>query len=255
MDLHDQRVAIIGGTSGIGLATARLAATAGASVVVAGRQRARVDDAVAWVGVAAEGAVVDATSADDLVAFFGRVGPLDHLVLAQSGGEGGGAFRTLDLGALRHAFDAKFWSQVMAARLGLPALRPDGSLTFVTAISARAALPDTAGLAAINGALEAMVAPLALELRPLRVNAVSPGVIATPYWDGLPTMQRAALFDQAARTAPVGRVGQPEDIAQVIILLLGNGFMTGSVLACDGGLHLASPLSITDDRDNHDTTQ
>lgn len=255
MDLQDQRVAIIGGTSGIGLATARLAATAGASVVVAGRRSARVDDAVAQLGVAAEGAVVDATSADDLVAFFGRVGPLDHLVLAQSGGEGSGAFRTLDLAALRQAFDAKFWSQVMAARLGLPALRPDGSLTFVTAISARAALPDTAGLAAINGALEAMVAPLALELRPLRVNAVSPGVVATPYWDRLSAVQRAALFDQSARTALVGRVGQPEDIAQAIILLLANGFMTGSVLACDGGLRLASPPGIPDDRDSRETTR
>ena len=184
------------------------------------------------------GEVVDATSQEDLHDFFQRVGPFDHLVLTLSGGEGGGDFRSLDMAALRRGFEAKFWGQVLAAQASLDTLRPNGSITFVTAISARNSRPGTVGLAAINGALEAMIKPLAVELKPLRVNAVSPGVIATPWWDKLPREQREATFAQAAEENPVGRVGQPEDVAQAIAFLISNSFMTGSVIECDGGLRL-----------------
>ncbi|MEU2714663.1 SDR family oxidoreductase [Streptomyces sp. NPDC007205] len=122
----------------------------------------------------------------------------------------------------------------------LPALRRDGSVTLVTAASARAALPGTAGLAAINGALEAMVPPLAVELAPLRVNAVSPGVVDTPWWDGVPAGQRRALFDGFAAITPVGRIGRPGDIARAIHLLAANDFMTGVVLEATGGATLAT---------------
>jgi NAD(P)-dependent dehydrogenase (short-subunit alcohol dehydrogenase family) len=120
----------------------------------------------------------------------------------------------------------------------MPHLRPDGSVTLITAASARAAIPGTAGLAAINGALEAMVPPLAVELAPLRINAVSPGVIDTPWWDRVPQEQRKALFDGLAATTPVGRVGRPDDIARAIHMLAANGFITGVVLDATGGSNL-----------------
>lgn len=180
MDLQGQRVAVVGGSSGIGLATARALADAGAQVVIAGRDQAKLDAALGTIGGPVSARTVDATQRDALDRFFADLGALDHLVLALSGAAGGGPFRTLDLAALRSGFEAKFWAHVAAAQAALPTLRTDGSLTFVSAISARMANPGTAGLAAINAAIEALVPTLAKELAPLRVNAVSPGVIDTP---------------------------------------------------------------------------
>lgn len=159
-------------------------------------------------------------------------------MIAVSGAAGAGAFPTLDLQDLRHGFEAKFWPQVAVAQMSLATLRHDGSITFITAGSSRKALPGTAGLAAINGALDAMIPTLAVELRPLRVNAVSPGTIATPWWDHVPESFRNDFFAQSAVSAPVGRVGQPEDVAQAIIFLIQNTFVTGSIIDCDGGARL-----------------
>jgi NAD(P)-dependent dehydrogenase (short-subunit alcohol dehydrogenase family) len=111
---------------------------------------------------------------------FAAIGPFDHLVLSLSGGGGGGPFAQLELAHLRRAFDAKFWAYLSTLQAALPTLRADGSATLVTAGSARSAIPATAGLAAINGALEAIIRPLAVELAPRRINAVSPGIIDTP---------------------------------------------------------------------------
>ena len=159
-------------------------------------------------------------------------------MIAVSGAEGAGAFRTLDLTALHRGFEAKFSAHVAVAQAGLETLQRDGSLTFITAGSARTPFPETAGLAAINGTLNAMIPSLALELRPLRVNVVSPGVIATPWWDRVPEAFRAAYFAQAAAAVPLGRIGQPEDIAQAIVFLIQNSFMTGTILDCDGGARI-----------------
>ncbi len=108
-------------------------------------------------------------------------------------------------------------------------------MTLVSAASAGAAIPGTAGLAAINGALEATVPVLAVELAPIRVNAVSPGMVDTPWWNALPPETKARYFERARRTLPVRRVAAPEDLAEVIVLAATNRFMTGSVLTCDGG--------------------
>ncbi len=113
-------------------------------------------------------------------------------------------------------------------------------MTIVTAASARAAFAGTAGLAAVNGALETMVAPLAVELAPLRVNAASPGVIDTHWWNAMPEDQRRAYFEAVAAVSPVRRVGQPDDVADAIVYLAGAGFITGTVLECTGGSNLTA---------------
>jgi NAD(P)-dependent dehydrogenase (short-subunit alcohol dehydrogenase family) len=240
MDWQSQKVVVMGGSSGLGLATVSRLFAAGADVVAVGRDRNKLDKALA--GLEGRGSVVgealDCTDRAALDRFFGRVGRVDHLVLTLSGGEGGGLFRELDLAALRRGFEAKVWPQLEAAQAGLPSLRRDGSLTFVTAISARIASPGTAGLGAINGALESMIGTLARELAPLRVNAVSPGVIDTAWWDRFPTSVKTDLFRQQAETLPVGRVGHADDVAHALQFVLENTFMTGAVIECDGGLRL-----------------
>jgi NAD(P)-dependent dehydrogenase (short-subunit alcohol dehydrogenase family) len=238
MKLQNQKIIIMGGTSGMGLATAKAAATADAAVVITGRDQNKLDNALAKLPQSASGEVVDATAEKELRDFFRRSEAFDHLVLAVSGREGGGPFESLGVDMLKRAFDGKFWAQFMAAQMGLTKLRQNGSIVFITAASARTSIPGTAGLAAINGALEAMIPTLALELKPIRVNAVSPGVVKSPWWDTLPSEQREAVFAQTAQILPVGRIGTPEDIAEVIIMLLQNGFMTGTVIECDGGIRI-----------------
>ncbi|WP_248927974.1 SDR family oxidoreductase [Paenibacillus hamazuiensis] len=233
-----QRAIVMGGTSGIGLAAARLLVEEGAEVVVAGRDGAKIDAALQLLGPKARGEQVDASSADDLKAFYSRQSGFDHLVITVSGAKGAGNFRELPLNELRGGFEAKFWPQIMSAQLSLDTINSNGSITFLTAISARNVSPGISGLAAINAAIEAMVPILAVELAPLRVNAVSPGVVDTPWWNWLPEEQRAAALKFYEDQAPVGRVGQPEDIAKAICYLIDNTFVTGTVLEVDGGLRL-----------------
>lgn len=241
MTFAGQRVVIIGGSAGIGEAAASVFAAQGAAVTITGRSKDRLDQAAQRIGHPVLAAEFDATSREALDAFFATSGAIDHLVLTASpGAVGAGPIAGLDEAALRQAFDGKLFGYVKAIQAALPRLRPDGSVTMVTAASARAAFAGTAGLAAVNGALESAVAPLAVELAPLRVNAVSPGVIDTHWWDAMPEEQRQAYFESVAGVAPAGRVGTPDDVAGAIVYLAGAGYVTGTVLECTGGSNLTA---------------
>ena len=239
MTFEDQTVIIMGGSSGIGEATARAFAAAGASVIITGRSRERLDAAAKRIGHPVEERELDARDNSAVTALFKAIGPVDHLVLAlSSGAVAAGPLASLDEDALREAFDGKFFAHFKILKAALPKLRAQASVTIISAASARAAFPGTAGLAAVNGALEAMVAPLAVELAPIRVNAVSPGVIDTPWWHGMPEPERAAFLESAAASTPVGRVGKPDDVASSVLYLAGNTFVTGTILECTGGSNL-----------------
>ncbi|WP_114240741.1 SDR family oxidoreductase [Dyella sp. C9] len=232
------KVVVLGGSSGIGLATVKRLARTGFQVIATGRDSEKLRAAVADLDGAIHTEAFDGADRGALDRFFNTTGTIDHLVIALSGGEGAGLFNELDLAALRRGFEAKFWPHVQAAQAALPVLRQGGSITFVTAISAQIANPGTSGLAAINAAIEAMVPILARELAPSRVNAVSPGVVETPWWSAMPEAARRAFFEQHGSELPVGRIGQPDEVAQAIAFLIGNGYTTGSIMQCDGGLHL-----------------
>lgn len=238
-NLKNKKIVIIGGGSGIGLAAAKQLAGLGARVTITGRNEEKLRSAASSAEGVLEYAAFDAASREELDRFFGRAGAIDHLVLTLSGAKGGGAFRDLSPSALREGFEAKFFAHVQAAQATLGRISQDGSITFVSAISARGSMPGTAGLAAINGAIEAMIKPLARELKPLRVNAVSPGVIESPWWDALPPGQRQSLLQGAAQMTLVKRNGQPDEVAQAIVFLVTNGFVTGTVIEIDGGMRLS----------------
>jgi NAD(P)-dependent dehydrogenase (short-subunit alcohol dehydrogenase family) len=236
MSLHGKRVVVIGGTSGIGLETAKAARTLGAEVVIAGRDERKLQVALTELGDGVRGMSVDASDRDALERFFEHAGRLDHLVLAAGGASGAGPIASLDLGELRAGFEAKLFPHLCALQLALPRISDAGSVTFIASASPNAPYAGVVGLSAINGALEAIVPGLAIELKPIRVNAISPGVIDTPWWGGLPDEDRQAIFSQYGAAAPVGRVGAPEEVAHAIVAVISNAFITGTVLTVDGGL-------------------
>ena len=234
--LTNRKTAILGGSTGIGLATAAALAQRGAEVTIGGRDRDRL--AKAQASVSCRAIPVDATDAGSLRDFYEEAGPVDDLVVTVTRRGGAGPAADIADRDLVDAFEGKPVAHLQAAALSLPTLDERGSVTLVTAGSAQSALPGTALLASVNGAIEAAVPPLARELAPRRVNAVSPFVVETDWWSPLPEADRAATFAQFAERAPVGRNGAAEDVAHAITMLIENDYITGVVLPCDGGLRL-----------------
>jgi NAD(P)-dependent dehydrogenase (short-subunit alcohol dehydrogenase family) len=234
-----QHAVIVGGSSGIGLATARQLLDLGYQVTITGRSQQRLDAARRGLSGNLAALVLDAADTAGLQASFSAIGEFDHLVLALGSGKGAGPFASVSLAEVRQGFEEKVYPHFATAQAALPLLRKDGSITFIAAVTAHAAMPGTAGIGAANAAVSALVPILAAELRPLRVNGVSPGVIDTPWWDFLTDEQKTPVFAGYAAQAPVGRVGRPEDVAQAIAFLIADSFMSGHIIVCDGGLRLA----------------
>lgn len=231
MALHNKKIIVAGGSSGIGLATALLFKEAGASVIVTGRDPEKLN-AAKQTGL--QTAQMDSSDFTAVQAFFASQGDIDHLVIALGSRKGMGNFIDLSLEDLRAGFEEKYWSHLNTLKVALPYIKT--SITLITAISGTAKMPGTSGLGAVNGALEIMVPILAKEIKPLRINAVSPGVIDTPWWDFIPEETRQQTFAGYASQIAVGRVGQPEEIAQAVLFVTENEYVTGQVIACDGGL-------------------
>ncbi|TXI04928.1 MAG: SDR family oxidoreductase [Rhizobium sp.] len=235
--MSSQHVVIIGGSSGIGLAAAAHLLANGYRVTITGRDAAKLQAAAQSLDGDVAAAILDAADFTGLAEAFQAIGPLDHLVLALGGGNGAGPFATVAIADVRKGFEQKTLAHFACAQACLPYLSKQGSITFVSAVSAQAAMPGTAGLGAVNAAIAALAPILAVELKPIRVNCVSPGVVDTPWWDFTAEQREQTFAGFAART-PVGRVGSPREIAEAIAFLVGNGFTSGHTLICDGGIRL-----------------
>lgn len=240
MNLQAQKIAIVGGTSGMGLATAKAVAAKDATVVIASRSLEKLDIAKSEISGKVESYQLDFTKETSVKEFFSTLGRIDHLVLVGAGQAAWGSFVDLDSTTLQNAFTNKFWGYFYCSKYAIPNLRQDGSIVFVVGAACRTAIPSTAGLAAVNGAIVSMALTLAKELAPLRVNVISPGLVDTPAYDWMPEAQKQAFFQQMGSNLPVGRVGQPSEIAEAILFLLSNDFVTGSVLDIDGGARFSS---------------
>jgi NAD(P)-dependent dehydrogenase (short-subunit alcohol dehydrogenase family) len=237
--LTDQRIVIIGGSSGMGLATARAAAAAGAAVTIASGDQARLNGALAGLPGSCHGAVVDTRSEADVAALFAGVGELDHLVYTASAGPHQRLLKDLSLDAARQQFEVPFWGAIAAVKHAAPYFRPGGSIALTSGTIGVRPAPGAALAASGAGAIEGLTRGLAVELAPIRVNAVRPGVIRTPMWDRIPEPQREALFATLAGRTLTKAVGEADQIAATHLYLMENRFVTGTVLTVDGGFLLA----------------
>jgi NAD(P)-dependent dehydrogenase (short-subunit alcohol dehydrogenase family) len=236
--MRQEKVAVIGGSSGIGLACAKRLAAESYEVVISARSPERITQALGTLKAECTGFVLNYSDPASIKAFFQALGPFDHLVLAGAGPAAWGAFNGLKPAALEGAFSSKFWGYFHCLQAALLNLRKDGSATLISGAAARTAIPGTSGLAAVNGAIERMGITLAKELAPLRVNVLSPGLVDTPAYDWMPPDQKEGMLQDAAAKLPVRRVGQPDDIAESVLFLIRERYITGAVLDVDGGVRL-----------------
>jgi NAD(P)-dependent dehydrogenase (short-subunit alcohol dehydrogenase family) len=231
----DTRVVILGGTSGIGLAVAHAAAARGAQIVVGSSRQSTVDTALASLPAGVTGLTVDAGSSESLAAFLDAAGDIDHFVytagenliplpLADYTQEQGATFLHLRVVA---AIDA--------VRLAVPHMRLGSSIILTSGSAAfRGGAGWTVG-AATAGAVMSLSRSLAIELAPIRVNAVAPGVARSPLWAKLPSDAQQDMYEAVAAASPLGRVIEAEDVAQVYVGLMEQEMVTGTVSVVDGG--------------------
>ncbi len=237
-ELRGANVLVIGGSSGIGLAIARRAHAAGASIAIASRSSERLEAARGVIGPDTAVYNLDVSNADQVDETFESLGELDHVVSSIPSHSPVGALESLDLSAARTAFDLKLFGNVNVARAAARSVVAGGSITMIAAISSRIGSPGMSLLGAGNAAVESLGRNLASELAPIRVNVISPGIVDTDYWAHLEPEQREAMLRDAASKLPTGRVATADDIATIATALMTSRNITGAVVDVDGGMLL-----------------
>ncbi|MER9404102.1 SDR family oxidoreductase [Mesorhizobium caraganae] len=240
-NIAKSKIVIVGGSSGMGLALARRCLDSGAEIIIVGRNEAKLKRAseVLRNPAGLNTIVADIAEEHQVADLFDRIGRLDHIVSTAADIEG--AYELLpsvDLKAAQRVVESKFYGPLLLAKHGALKLSANGSLTFTSGIAAYRPTARGSVVAAVNAALEGLVRALAVELAPIRVNAVSPGWVDTPIWHFVAGDKKDETLDAMAKRLPVGRVGQPDDIADAIAFLMGNGFTTGTILHVEGGHRL-----------------
>ncbi|MEC3918082.1 SDR family oxidoreductase [Nocardia sp. CDC160] len=238
MSLDGQHVVILGGTSGIGYAVARASAARGAKVTVVSSRQANVDKAVAELPAGAGGVVADLNDADRIRAVFDELGAIDHLVYTAGEPLLLSPVTDLDIDAARKFFELRYFSVLTAVQAALPHLRADGSITLTTGTAGPRPVPGSSVTSSVCGAVEALTRALAVELAPIRVNAVMPGVVRSPLWN-FPEDLREQFYADTAANTPLRRIAETDDIAQAFVFFLTQPHATATILPLDGGAVLA----------------
>ena len=239
MTLNDKRVVILGGTSGIGLAVARAAAAEGARLVVASSNPARVAQALATLPPGAEGRPLDLLDGAAAKRFFGEIGPFDHLVYTAGETLTLARLDEIDVASARRFLELRYWGAFTAAKCGHRNIRAGGSIVFTSGVAGARPRPGRSVVASVCSAMEGLTRSLAVELAPVRVNIVSPGVARTPLWRDMAEAARESLYASEAQRLPVGHVGDPAEIAEGYLYLMRQTYVTGQTLTVDGGGLLA----------------
>jgi NAD(P)-dependent dehydrogenase (short-subunit alcohol dehydrogenase family) len=238
MTLNGKRILILGGTSGIGLAVAEAARSEGSELVVVSSRQSRVDAALKRLGDRTTGFAADLSSEEAVRALSAQIGPIDHLVYTAGDSVWQRPLAETQLEDARRYFDVRFWGVFLTTKHFSKLIRTNGSIVLTSSTVSRRPPVGFAIAASITGAVEAFGTALAIELKPVRVNVVAPGIIRTPIWDRLPEPQREAYFAARGPTFPVGRVGDPADVAEAYLSFMRSGYTTGQTIVVDGGMLL-----------------
>ncbi len=236
MTLRDHRVVVIGGTSGIGLAVAERALSEGAHVIVGSSSAEKVEAARAKLP-GAKAQAIDVKDEASVAKFFETVGSLDHLVHTAGdwGGFGGAPVGQIDIAGAAGLFAVRFWGAIAAIKHAAGSIRAGGSITLTDGMIAHRPRKGTAVVSAMAGAVEHLTQALAVELAPVRVNAVCPGAIRTDIWNSIPPEQREARFKHMTERLPISRIGEPGEVVEAYLYLMRGGYTTGQILRVDGG--------------------
>lgn len=234
MSLSGKRVVVIGGSSGIGFAVAKLSAGEGAEVLIASRNPERAQAAVDQLPAKVETIRLDVTSESAIEEFFATVQTFDHLVYTAGEPLLLKPLTELNSAEAREFFETRYWGAFNAAKHAAPRINGTGSIVLTSGGVATRPAAGTAVPASTTGAIESLVRALTLDLAPVRVNAVRPGVIRTELWDGT-VPEPEGLYQSVADQLPTGRVGEPGEAAAAYVFLMNNAYATGSVLTIDGG--------------------
>ena len=232
---ESQRIVILGGTSGIGLATAERAAAEGATVIVASSRTDRIDAALERLPASAEGYSVDVRREEPIRDLFSRLGSFDHLAFTAGETLQIGPIADTDVDEARAALDVRVWGAYAAVKHAVAHRRPGGSIVLSSGIAGTRPGANWTVAASICGALDALTRALAVELAPVRVNAVASGVVRSNLWRGMSEEDRSAMYASLSEALPVGRVGEVSDIAEAFLYLMRNGYSSGTVVTVDGG--------------------
>jgi NAD(P)-dependent dehydrogenase (short-subunit alcohol dehydrogenase family) len=235
MDLAGKHVVIIGGSSGMGLATAAGAAAAGAKVTIVSSNQSRLDAALATLPDGCDGVVADARSEASLAEALAGIGELDHLVYTAGDSVFPQPLTQVSLDEARRLFDVRYWGAVAAVKHAAPRIKAGGSIVLTSSTVAVRPSPGSALTASGAAAIEGLIRGLAIDLAPVRVNAVRPGAVHTPLWDAAPEPRRSAILAALAERAITKTIGEPDQLAAAYLYLMDNQFVTGTVLTVDGG--------------------
>ena len=238
MDLDGKNIVIIGGSSGMGLATAAAAATAGAAVTIASSDKSRLDTALAALPAGCAGAVIDTRSEASVAEALDRIGELDHLVYTAGDRVTPRPLTEVTPEEARQLFEVRFWGAVTAVRHAAPRIRPGGSIVLTSGTIGVRPSPGAALAAGSAAAIEGLTRGLAVELAPVRVNAIAAGFVDTPLSAELLGPGLDERREQLRATLPIGRVVEPADVAALAVHLMANTAVTGATYDIDGGEQL-----------------
>jgi NAD(P)-dependent dehydrogenase (short-subunit alcohol dehydrogenase family) len=235
MTLRNKRIVIVGGSSGIGLATAQSALAAGAHVIIVSSRQTSIDRALAELNGPVTGHTIDVLDKKTVTAFFDDLGEIDHLVYTAGEPLTLNPIIGMDISAAQDFFQVRYFGALTTISAAAPHLHPEGSITL-TSGSARTRPGAGWSLgASISGAVTSLTKALAIELAPIRVNCVEPGIIRSPLWDAMTETDRHQMYEQQGATLPAGRIGEVTDVAQAFIYAMTQTFTTGMSIPVDGG--------------------
>jgi NAD(P)-dependent dehydrogenase (short-subunit alcohol dehydrogenase family) len=233
--LKGKRIVLLGGTSGIGLAIARAAAENGANLVVVSSRQQSVERALATLPQGTEGYAVDLADEAQVESFFKKIGEFDHLVF--TAGEKLQLMELPDtkLDKAREFFNLRYWGALTAVKYASPLIGREGSVTLTTGTVSKRPWKGWTVAASITGAVDALTRALAVELAPIRVNAVCPGIVETDLWGDVPEGDRKALFNDVGGKLLTRKIGKAEEVAEAYLYMIRGNYTTGQVTVVDGG--------------------